>query len=246
MIRIAVCDDDEIYISKTIKPLLVKAQKVVGVLIDVKFFANGIRLLEEYKCLQNYDIVILDIDMPAINGKKLAARLRDLDKDLHIAFLSAYKEEVFDVIPLNISAFIPKEYDKNKCLDACVKLLKKYTEEKPEQKMFGVLKSGNRVVIRLCLDDILFVKYTKNIVVITTTTEELISADRSLKNLEAELTPFGFYKICGNILVNVNTVYEVLETEVILKDHTHLPVSRRRRKDLLTILSRIISTKVIT
>lgn len=38
MIRIAVCDDDELYITKTIKPLLMKAQKVVGIQIDVKFF----------------------------------------------------------------------------------------------------------------------------------------------------------------------------------------------------------------
>lgn len=246
MIRIAVCDDDEIYISKTIKPLLIKAQKAVGTLIDVKFFTNGIRLLEECENLQSYDIVILDIDMPDINGKELAVRLRRLDKDLRIAFLSAHKEEVFDVIPLNISAFIPKEYDKNKCLDECVKLLKKYMEEKPEQKMFNILKNGNRAVVRLCLDNILFIKYTENTVVITTSSEELISADRSLRNLEAELSPFGFYKICGNILVNVNTVYEVLETEVVLKDQTRLPVSRRRRKELLTILSRIISAKVIT
>lgn len=97
MIRIAVCDDDELYITKTIKPLLMKAQKVVGIQIDVKFFTNGVRLLEEYNNHQYYDIVILDIDMPDINGKELAARLRELDKDLYIAFLSAYKEEVYDV-----------------------------------------------------------------------------------------------------------------------------------------------------
>ena len=77
MIRIAVCDDDELYITKTIKPLLMKAQKVVGIQIDVKFFSNGVRLLEEYNNHQYYDIVILDIDMPDINGKELAARLRE-------------------------------------------------------------------------------------------------------------------------------------------------------------------------
>lgn len=31
--------------------------------------------------------------MPSINGKELAAKLRGLDSDLYIAFLSAYKEE---------------------------------------------------------------------------------------------------------------------------------------------------------
>lgn len=246
MIRIAVCDDDELYIAKTIKPLLIRTQKVVGVQINVKFFTSGVRLLEEYNNHQYYDIVILDIDMPAINGKELAAQLRELDKNLHIAFLSAYKEEVYDVISLNISAFIPKEYNRDKCLGECVKLLKKYTEEKPEQKMFGILQNGKSAVIRLCIDSILVIRLIKNVVVITTENEEMISSDRSLRNLENELSPFGFFKICGNILVNVNKVYEVLETEVVLKNGTHLPVSRRRRKELLTVLSRIISAKVTT
>lgn len=246
MIRIAVCDDDELYISKTIKPILMKAQKIIGVLIDVKFFTDGICLLEECKNYQYYDIVILDIDMPTINGKELASLLREFDKDLYIAFLSAYKEEVYDVIALNISAFIPKEYDKNKCLNECVKLLKKFIEEKPEQKLFSILVNGQNAVTRLCLDNVLYIKSTKSIVVITTTNGDLISTDRSLRNLESELSIFGFYRICSNILVNVNKVYEVLETDVVLNDKTHLHVSRRRRKELLFQLSKIISAKVNT
>ena len=160
--------------------------------------------------------------------------------------LSAYKEEVYDVIPLNISAFIPKEYDRDKCLNECVKLLKKYTDEKPEQKMFGVLQNGESAIIRLCIDSILVIRLVNNVVVITTENGDLTSSDRSLRNLKNELSPLGFFRICSNILVNVNKVYEVLETEVVLKNGAHLPVSRRRRKELLTVLSRIISAKVTT
>lgn len=191
-------------------------------------------------------MVILDIDMPSINGKELAARLRELDSDLYISFLSSYKEEVYDVIALNICAFIPKEYDKDKCLNELVKLFKKYMQEEPEQKLFGVLESGKSAVIKINIDNIMFIKSVKGIVKIYTTCGELISTERSLKKLENALSNCGFYKICSNILVNVNKVYEVLETEVILNDNTHLPISRRRRKELLVQLSRIISAKVVT
>ena len=74
----------------------------------------------------------------------------------------------------------------------------------------------------------------------------MISIERSLKGFENELSDCGFYKICSNILVNVNKVYEVLETEIVLNDKTHLPISRRRRRELLVQLSRIISAKVVT
>lgn len=86
MISIAVCDDDKIFIEKTLKPLLAHAQKIARVVIEIKLFTDGNRLLEEYKNSKSYDIVILDIDMPSINGKELASRLRKLDSDLYIAF----------------------------------------------------------------------------------------------------------------------------------------------------------------
>lgn len=246
MISIAVCDDDKLYIENTLKPLLSQAQKIAGVMTEIRFFTDGNRLLEEYQNHKSYDIVILDIDMPSINGKELAAKLRGLDSDLYIAFLSAYKEEVYEVIPLDIKAFIPKDYDKDKCLNELVKLLMKYMEEAPEQRLFGVLESGESALIRINIDNIIFFKSIKGIVSIYTTDGELISTERSLKAFETKLSDCGFYKVCSNILLNVNKVYQVLDTQVVLNDNTRLPISRRRRKELLVQLSRIISAKVVT
>lgn len=246
MIHLAVCDDDKLYIENTLKPLLSQVQKIAGVMTEIRFFTDGNRLLEEYKNHKSYDIVILDIDMPSINGKELAAKLRGLDSDLYIAFLSAYKEEVYEVIPLDIKAFIPKDYDKNKCLNELVRLLKRYKEEKPKQQLFNVIENEESVIKRLNVDNIRYIKAVKGTILINTAEGELISTERSLKAFETKLSDCGFYKVCSNILLNVNKVYEVLETEVILNDTTHLPVSRRRRKELLVQLSRIISAKVVT
>ena len=246
MIHLAVCDDDKLYIENTLKPLLSQVQKIAGVMTEIRFFTDGNRLLEEYKNHKSYDIVILDINMPSINGKELAAKLRGLDSDLYIAFLSAYKEEVYEVIPLDIKAFIPKDYDKNKCLNELVRLLKRYKEEKPKQQLFNVIENGESVIKRLNVDNIRYIKAVKGTILINTAEGELISTERSLKAFETKLSDCGFYKVCSNILLNVNKVYEVLETEVILNDTTHLPVSRRRRKELLVQLSRIISAKVVT
>lgn len=246
MISIAVCDDDKLYIENTLKPLLSQAQKIAGVMTEIRFFTNGNRLLEEYQNHKSYDIVILDIDMPSINGKELAAKLRGLDSDLYIAFLSAYKEEVYEVIPLDIKAFIPKDYDKNKCLNELVRLLKRYKEEKPKQQLFNVIENGESVIKRLNVDNIRYIKAVKGTILINTADGELISTERSLKAFETKLSDCGFYKVCSNILLNVNKVYQVLDTQVILNDNTRLPISRRRRKELLVQLSRIISAKVVT
>ena len=86
----------------------------------------------------------------------------------------------------------------------------------------------------------------KGTIFINTVEGELISTERSLKAFENRLADRGFYKTCNNILLNVNKVYQVLDTQVILNDDTRIPISRRRRKELLVQLSRIISAKVVT
>ena len=246
MIRIAVCDDDEIFISKIMKPLLSRALKNAGIYAELDFFTDGNLLLAEFREHRNYSIVLLDIDMPSINGKELAKSLRELDKDFWLAFISSYKEEVYDVFDLDIVDFIPKDYDKNKCLEKLTELLKRYTSEKPRQKLFNVVDNGKHGIINISLDNILYIKMVRCKVVLHTQDEEFQLEERALKTLEKELCTFGFFKIDRGILVNVGKVYEVLENEVVLNNGVHLPVSRRQRKELLAQLSRVISAKVVT
>lgn len=174
MIRLAVCDD-KLYIEYILKPWLRCAERISDVSTEIDFFTDGNRLLEEYNMKKSYDVVILDIDMPSINGKVLAAKLRELDNSLYIAFLSAYKEEVYDIISLDIKAFIPKDYDKNKCLNELVRLLKRYTEEKPEQQLFGIIENGENIIKRINIDNIRFIKLVKGTIFINTVEGELIS-----------------------------------------------------------------------
>ncbi len=76
MIKIAICDDDEIFISKTLKHAVSVAVKSAEITPKIRFFIDGTSLLDRFQNGEYYDIVILDIDMPKINGKELAAKLR--------------------------------------------------------------------------------------------------------------------------------------------------------------------------
>lgn len=246
MIKIAICDDDEIYISKILKPLLSRALKTLEICAEPDYFTNGNLLLREFQDHHNYNIVLLDIDMPSINGKQLAQKLRELDKNFWLAFISSYKEEVFNVFSLNIADFIPKDYDNNTCFDKLTELFQRYKSEKNRQKLFNVSDRGKHAVVNISLDNVLYFKTEKGNTVLYTGEENVPLTDRSLKKLERDLSSFGFFKIYSNILVNVGKVYEVLDNEIILSDRSRLPISRRRRRDLLAELSKVISAKVVT
>lgn len=54
------------------------------------------------------DIVLLDIDMPEMNGITLAARIKQIKPDIIILFLTAYKEYAYDAFQVHPSGYLLK------------------------------------------------------------------------------------------------------------------------------------------
>jgi CheY-like chemotaxis protein len=56
-----------------------------------KSYTDSVKVLEEFKpnC---YDLIILDIKMPALNGFELCKKIIEVDKTVHIVFITASEE----------------------------------------------------------------------------------------------------------------------------------------------------------
>lgn len=70
---------------------------------------DGEKALELFK-RNKPDVIILDISIPKINGLKLAAKIREEDKDTPIIFITAYneKEKLLEAINLQVFSYIVK------------------------------------------------------------------------------------------------------------------------------------------
>lgn len=124
MIKTAVCDDEKIY-----------SDAVCGVLGKMKLgadvFSNGEALLSSK---EKYDIYILDIEMPGMNGMETAEKIRKNSADAVIIFLTNHDSYVFE------------GYE----VDAFRYILKSRLEEKlPEAVKTAVdkLRSGKRGIV---------------------------------------------------------------------------------------------------
>ena len=75
--------DDEQDLTFTLKAILDETGS-----FQVEMFTDPVLALSEFKA-DVYDLAVLDIRMPEMNGFQLCRKLRDLDNRLKICFLTA-------------------------------------------------------------------------------------------------------------------------------------------------------------
>lgn len=233
MIKIAVCDDDAMFISKTLKCALSKAIKSSEINPDIRFFTDGTLLLNEFQSGVYYNIVILDIDMPKINGKDLAAKLREIDMSFFLVFITSYSDELVNTIPYRINAFIPKEVDINKYSAELTRVFTEYQRIKPKREVIEVNKNGERTSITIPLNSIYWFKFSEKIISMRTITGDFILEEKIFTKILEAYTYKGFFQVHRNMLVNLKQIRSVGKSSIVLKNDEQLPLSRRKRKTLL-------------
>lgn len=244
MIKIAVCDDDAMFISETLKRALSMAIKASGLNPQIKFFTDGTLLLKEFQSGVYYDIVILDIDMPAINGKDLAGKLREIDMSFFLAFITSYPDEIANTIPHRINAFIPKDGEINNYIAELSRVFTEYQKIKPERELIEVNKNGEMIHIAIPLNSIVWFRFSNKTISMKTIPEEYILLEKTFSKIAEKYSAKGFFEVHRNVLVNLRKIRSVGESAIALYDGEQLPLSRRKRKALLEAIARDIFLEV--
>ncbi len=84
IVKILFAEDDEINFQ-FLKNIIKTHDNFIS-----KGFYNGKKLLEEYKENNNYDIILLDIAMPVMDGVETVIELRKMNKDIPIIAITAF------------------------------------------------------------------------------------------------------------------------------------------------------------
>jgi len=76
---------------------------------------NGIETLEKFRD-NKPDVILLDINMPYINGLEVTKKIREINETIPIVIITAYtdKELLLEAIELNLTKYIVKPFTKNK------------------------------------------------------------------------------------------------------------------------------------
>lgn len=242
--RIAICDDNEKYIHDKLEPITAHAAAEANCSAEITAFTDGNRLVEAFEQGSGFDIVMLDIDMPGINGKAAAEKLRLLDSGFFLLFITSFRAEVFNTIPYRINAFIPKDSGDGAIAAEIRRVLTDYCAHKPEYLLFDVIKSGGeRSVLKLAAEDIFCFCCIRRVVYLKTGSRQYQLASERISELAKRFADKGFYEVCRGYVVNISKIRSVNSIDLELDNGELVPLSRRRSKALLARISDYVTAR---
>ena len=104
----AVCVDDEALVLKQIMSLCEKNSRID----DTRGFTDSSEALT-YIGENDVNVVLLDINMPDMNGLVLAARIKETSPNTAIIFVTGYSEYAIEAFKLHVSGYLMKPVDKD-------------------------------------------------------------------------------------------------------------------------------------
>ncbi len=233
MIQIAVVEDEEQYVNK-LTEYIQKYQKERDKKIKLTVFRDGEDITENYK--GGFDIILMDIQMRFMDGMTAAEKIRQLDQDVIIMFIT------------NMIQYALRGYEVD-AMDYVVKPVEYFSFSQKLDKAIGRLKFQNieylTVVIgdgmmKLKLSDIWYVESQgHNAIFCTNKGKYIVRA--VLKELENNLTEKGFFRCSKGYLVNMNQVDGIAGMDCLVHGEK-VPISRAKKKEFMDLLLQSVNT----
>lgn len=204
-LKVAIVDDEPLARMR-IRTLLGQAATSNEVVGEFGESVSALMWLQEQdQAGQSPDLVVLDIQMPGLDGMVLAARLRDLRRPPSVVFVTAHAEHALRAFDLAAADYLTKPVRLER-LDASLERVRKLraalmptAEPVVEDSEVLVVQERGRVE-RIRLAEVLYFKAEQKQVLVRTLTDSRL-IDDSLTELEGRVGS-RFIRVHRNALVS--------------------------------------------
>lgn len=228
MIKIAIVED-EAAVRDQLTDYVRRYTRQYGTEFEVTCFTDGDEILENYR--PAFDIIFLDVEMKRLNGMETAQRIRELDDDVLLIFIT------------NMAQYAIKGYSVG-ALDYVLKPVPYFAFSQQLQKALGQLEKRERHYLAVVVDggmrrldaaEIYYLESEGHKVHFYTEKEDFI-VPGTLKNYEEKLVGRAFARCNSGYLVNLAQVSGVQQDMVQVGPYA-LQISRPRRKAFMAELA---------
>lgn len=222
MIKIAIVDDDNTFVEQ-VNRFIDRFMQETKTECILSRYTSGMDFVSDYNPI--YDIIFLDIEMPMMDGMETATRLRQIDQDVSIIFVT------------NMMQMAIKGYEV-KALDFMVKPITYLNfAQKLKKAIDYVQRNYNHNIVlktqdgfkKISIRDVKYVEVFGHSLIYHTQQGD-IQVRGVLSQVESELETYSFLRCSNCFLVNLRYVDNFTSTSVEIGG-VELPISRRKKKE---------------
>lgn len=231
MIRIAICDDDLIFLDNFAR-MISELFADRGKQIKVSTFSDGKSLIGKVeKEKQIFDIIFLDVNMPEFHGFQVAQRLRELSAAFILIFTTYVENQSREGYLYGAFRYIFKNNLEAEISEAISSIIKRLGNSVSEQEEITLKYRNSGVLENLTLKkaDIVFLKAEKTRrIILKTIYSEYELLTKPLSEYAKLFNPSVFVLIMRGYLLNFNYVESIEADSFVLTGGLTVPLGIKR------------------
>lgn len=215
--NIAICDDSQVdreYVSS----LVATWGEARGHSVAVSEFSSAENFLFCYQEKNDYDILLLDIEMGHMDGVTMAKKLRKSNDTLQIVFITGYTDYISEGYEVSALHYLVKPVARERLFT----VLDRAVEKVAKNERVLHFEAGGEM-IRLPIYQIRWAQVEGNYVTICA--GEDFTVKMTLGQLEQSLDE-RFLRVGRSAIVNLTQISRVTKTEIHLMDGARIPLPR--------------------
>ena len=182
---------------------------------------------------QDIDLIILDIQMPELNGFEFIA---SLDSPPNIIIISSAEEYALKAFDFNVVDYLLKPVSYGRFLKAVDKTMRYFSKKEitntDDEEIF--IKKGSSLV-KLKLRDIIYIEALENYVTLTTNNDKF-TIHFTMKAIENQLPSGVFIRVHRSFIINKSMIQTINESSLDLNvggTLKNIPVGKSFKDSLL-------------
>ena len=215
--KVPICDDSDAD-RQYIYGLTDRWAQKAGHTLQISLFSSAENFLFHYEGENDFDILLLDIEMGKMDGVTMAKKLRRDNDAVQIIFITGYSDYILEGYEVAALHYLLKPIRQEKLFSVLDRAAEK-AAKKEKILNFGI----NGEMVRIPTGQILYADVAGNYVTVHASRD--VTVKMTLGELERELDE-RFYRVSRSAVVNLTRISCVTRKEIRMCDGASIPLPR--------------------